>query len=132
MRYLLDVNALIALGFFEHEFHTRVSKWLTSMNPNTLELLTCSITELGFVRILAHATNYRLSVAQAIDLLLRLKKVRTYKIIFIADDLDVSELPYWVATPARITDGHLFNLAVRNHAVLATLDSGIPRALLIP
>ena len=27
MRYLLDVNALVALGFFEHVFHARVASW---------------------------------------------------------------------------------------------------------
>ena len=51
MKYLLDVNALIALGFVNHQFHARIVAWLHGeKNP---AILTCSITELGFVRILA-------------------------------------------------------------------------------
>jgi len=28
MIYLLDVNALVALGFIHHEFHNRVAAWV--------------------------------------------------------------------------------------------------------
>lgn len=28
MRYLLDVNALVVLGFVNHEFHDRVASWV--------------------------------------------------------------------------------------------------------
>ena len=31
MRYLLDVNALVALGFLQHEFHERVAHWALSI-----------------------------------------------------------------------------------------------------
>lgn len=48
MRYLLDVNALVALGFLEHEFHARVGRWLLSLaRGESYEILTCPITELG-------------------------------------------------------------------------------------
>ena len=51
MKYLLDVNALVALGFAEHEMHAQIATWLqTEGFPG---LATCSITELGFVRVLA-------------------------------------------------------------------------------
>jgi predicted nucleic acid-binding protein len=54
MRYLLDVNALVALGFLQHEFHERVAHWIRALaSKGVLELATCSMTELGFVRILA-------------------------------------------------------------------------------
>jgi predicted nucleic acid-binding protein len=48
MIHLLDVNALVALGFVNHEFHDRVVSWIREQNSPTLA--TCSITELGFVR----------------------------------------------------------------------------------
>ena len=51
MIYLLDVNALVALGFVNHEFHARVVSWIRAQNSPALA--TCSITELGFVRVLA-------------------------------------------------------------------------------
>jgi len=54
MKYLLDVNGLVALGFLQHEFHERVASWVhTLASRGVPELATCSITELGFVRVLA-------------------------------------------------------------------------------
>jgi hypothetical protein len=31
-KYLLDVNALIAFGVFDHAFHTRMIRWVKSQN----------------------------------------------------------------------------------------------------
>jgi len=41
MKYLLDVNALIALGFLEHEFHERVAQWVQRLSfcHNILKML---------------------------------------------------------------------------------------------
>jgi predicted nucleic acid-binding protein len=133
MRYLLDVNALVALGFLQHEFHQRVAHCITAWASEGLpELMTCSITELGFVRVLAQAPQYAFTVFDARTLLLRLKIENTVKFTFIPDDHDVSQLPGWVKTPKQITDGHLAQLAKANGAMLATLDAGIPKAFLIP
>ncbi|MFZ0732126.1 MAG: hypothetical protein WAM79_07365 [Candidatus Sulfotelmatobacter sp.] len=130
MIYLLDVNALVALGFINHEFHDRLAAWVQSQNsPN---LASCSITELGFVRVFAQAPAYGFTVTQARTLLLRLKEARTSPLAFIADEHDVSHLPSWVRAPKQITDGHLSKLAIANSAVLATLDESIPGSYLIP
>jgi uncharacterized protein len=130
MIYLLDVNALVALGFINHEFHDRVASWVQSHDsPN---LASCSITELGFVRVLAQAPAFGFTVAQARTLLLRLKEARTSRLTFIPDEHDVSHLPGWVRAPKQITDGHLGKLASANGAVLATLDENIPGSFLIP
>jgi predicted nucleic acid-binding protein len=131
MKYLLDVNALVALGFLQHEFHERVAAWVrTSFAKGTVELATCSITELGFVRILVQAPQYGFVVSQARDLLLRLKAASV--LTFIPDDHDISHLPGWVKTAKQTTDGHLAQLAKAKGAILATLDSRIPRAFQIP
>lgn len=133
MKYLLDVNALVALGFLEHEFHGRVAAWVRSLGSRgTAELATCSITELGFVRVLAQASPYGFTVSQAGELLMRLKAGRALRFTFIADDHDISRLPAWVKTARQTTDGHLSQLATAKGATLATLDRGIPRSLLIP
>ena len=130
MIYLLDVNALVALGFIDHEFHDRLAAWVQSQNsPN---LASCSITELGFIRVLAQAPAYGFTVTQARTLLLRLKEVRISPLQFIPDEHDVSHLPAWVRAPKQITDGHLSKLATANAAVLATLDESIPGSYLIP
>ena len=130
MKYLLEVNALVALGFIHHEFHDRVAAWLRAQQFPPLA--TCSITELGFVRVLAQAPAYGFTVAQARTLLLRLKKASALSLTFVPDDQDISHLPVWVKTPKQTTDGHLVQLASSNGAVLATLDEGIPGAYLIP
>ena len=130
MIYLLDVNALVALGFMNREFHTRVPSWVLS--SNSPQLASCSISELGFLRVLAQAPAYGFTVAQARTLLLRLKEARTSRLTFIADEHDVSHLPGWVRAPKQITDGHLSKLATANGAVLATLDENIPGSYLIP
>ena len=59
MTYLLDVNALVALGFQQHEFHSRVVSWVSQAKQPFL-LATCPITELGFARILTQASAYGL------------------------------------------------------------------------
>jgi len=125
MKYLLDVNALVALGFLQHEFHERVATWVrTSIAKETVELATCSITELGFVRILVQAPQYGFAVSQARDLLLQLKGASALK--FIPDDHDTSQLPAWVKAAKQTTDGHLAQLAKAKGAILATLDNQIP------
>lgn len=133
MRYLLDVNSLLALVVLEHEFHARVTSWVKRLSADgVLEFATCSITELGFVRVLGQAQQYGSSVAQARELLLKVKNGDSVRFSFIRDDHDVSYLPRWVRTPRQITDGHLVALSKANDAVLATLDLGIPGALVIP
>jgi uncharacterized protein len=130
MIYLLDVNALVALGFINHEFHARIASWVQS--SNALQLGSCSITELGFLRVLAQAPAYGFTVVQARTLLLRLKAGRTARLTFLPDEHDVSHLPGWVRAPKQITDAHLSKLASAKGAVLATLDESIPGSYLIP
>jgi uncharacterized protein len=133
MRYLLDVNTLLALLVREHEFHARVGSWVERLIARGApELATCSITELGFVRVLGQAQQYGSSVAQARELLLKVKNSKGMRWIFIPDDHDISQLPRWVRTPKQTTDGHLAELARVNEAVLATLDRRIPGTFAIP
>jgi predicted nucleic acid-binding protein len=133
MKYLLDVNVLVGLGLADHEFHKAVSAWVHQMllTGNT-ELATCSITELGFIRVVMQVPHSGLTAAQAGGLLQRLKGERAFKFSFLADDQDVSYLPAWVKTARQTTDGHLVQLARRKGATLATLDKAIPGAFLIP
>jgi predicted nucleic acid-binding protein len=129
----LDVNALLALVVLEHEFHARVATWVERLDASGLpDLATCAITELGFVRVLGQAQQYGSSVAQARELLLKVKNSHRMRWTFIPDDRDISHLPRWVRTPKQTTDGHLAELAKANQAVLATLDRRIPGGFVIP
>lgn len=133
MRYLLDVNALLALAVLEHEFHERVASWVERLGASAIpELATCSITELGFVRVLGQAQQYGSSIAQARQLLLKVKNSAGIRWSFIPDAHDISHLPRWVRAPKQTTDGHLAELAKANEAILATLDRRIPHAFFIP
>ena len=133
MRYLLDVSALVAFGFHEHEFHPRIANWVSDLfKARETEFLTCSITELGFVRVLSQTPQYGATVAAARGILLQLKANEPVKLVFVHDQNDISQLPLWVKTPKQLTDGHLVRLANAHNAVLATLDTKIPRAFQIP
>jgi len=133
MRYLLDVNALVAFALVEHTLHVSVAAWARSLgSPGSFEFATCSITELGFVRILAQSPEYALAVPGARELLERVKASPVFRFFFIADDHDISKLPAWVKTPAQTTDGHLLQLARAHGAILTTLDRRIPAAFIIP
>lgn len=125
MTYLLDVNALIALGYKQHIFHKRVSSWAAGKS-----LATCSIAELGFVRILAQIPEVDIPLATSQELLAMMKRER--RLTQISDSQSAVDLPKWVRNPRQITDGHLLVLAQANSLTLATCDEGIPGAFLIP
>ena len=129
MTYLLDVNALIAFGVVQHQFHQRVVDWIRSQRGSVF--LTSSVTEIGFVRVVSSVAMYGLSLSQSKALLLGMKTSRAQPLTFLADGNDISALPVWVKSPAQITDGHLLQLAATNGAILATLDEKIPGAFLI-
>jgi len=130
MIYLLDVNALVALGLAHHEFHDRVAAWVS--RQTALEMATCSITELGFLRVLSQAPAYGVTLQQARMFLTQFRKAQVFKHRFLADANDASRLPSWVKTPRQVTDGHLLALAHAHGSKLATLDERIPGAYLIP
>jgi predicted nucleic acid-binding protein len=130
MRFLLDVNALIAFGVTQHQFHQRVVDWIRSQRGSAF--LTSSVTEIGFVRVVASVAMYDLNVSQARRVLLGMKTNARQALTFLPDGNDISLLPGWVRFPKQITDGHLLQLAHTDGAFLATLDEGIPGAFLIP
>ena len=131
MKHLLDVNALIALAHQAHVHHTRLSRWYLSVKPTTTALCTCAITELGFVRV-AVQIGLQSNVPTARKALARLKRSGQIPFELLDDALGVEHLPTFANTPKKITDGHLLQLAESHGAHLATLDSGIPKATLIP
>jgi len=125
VKYLLDGNVLLALGYRHHVFHARVAGWAVGKS-----LCTCSISEIGFVRVLSQLPEAEISVAICRELLANMKKER--RILQIPDSRSAVDLPAWVQKPRQTTGGHLLELARSQGARLATLDAGIPGAFLIP
>ena len=74
MKYLLDVNVLVALCVETHEFHSRVSRWIdNNIHSGDMEFLTCSITELGYLRVLAQTPVYSFTIEHGKQFLTQLK-----------------------------------------------------------
>jgi predicted nucleic acid-binding protein len=129
MRFLLDCDALIALGHSGHIHHPKINSFFTA-HPGPARFLTTPISELAFIRIGIQA-KYFSSVAHAQTALALLHQSSAGRIAFLADDLGAAILPAYVTDPRDTTDGHLLALAKRHGAKLVTLDTRIPGAELI-
>lgn len=130
MILLLDVNVLVALAHQGHAEHDRVSAWYARLPKKGAVLATCSLSELGFVRVSVQA-GLEASIPEAVDTLTGL--VASSRILFrrLADDLGAADLPPYVKGPRQVADSHLLVLARKHGAQLATLDRGIPGACII-
>ena len=132
MIYLLDINVLLAMSYITHVHHARAMCWfgdLDSCHPFD-RLATCSITEIGFVRVAGNKRgNLAKTVATAREDLARLKE--DWLMTFLGDPLGADHLPPWVTRPEHVTDGHLLSLAKGWGGQLVTLDGGIPGAIFI-
>lgn len=124
---LLDLNTLIALGFPRHPDNPKVETWFRNL-PKGTRIHTCSITEIGFLRVSlqAHLAD---DIIEARAILAGLLRSRRFSRV--SDDLGAADLPGYVTGPKQITDAHLLALARRHGATLATLDTAIPGAELI-
>ncbi len=127
MPFLLDVNVLIARIDPRHEHHERVANW---ERDNAAEhLVTCPLTQNGFVRIYGHPRypGGPGSPAEAMVELRHLLSLRTH--CFISDSLSLSDTGVFGSltgiTPKQLTDVYLLGLAVSEGIDFATTDSRI-------
>jgi predicted nucleic acid-binding protein len=135
MTYLLDVNALLALGYALHVHHDHAEAWIAQLQTGGIpSLATCAITELGFVRVASGAVAHSVDVATAKLELAQLKQSAVVSFKFLNDELAADRLPAWVTKSGQTTDGHLVALAGAHGAKLATFDADIadPAAFVIP
>lgn len=130
MRYLLDVNVLLALAHTGHTLHPKAIGWYASVAKSATGFHTCSITELGFVRI-SVVTGLQSDIESAKQALDALKSSSRVRFELVSDDLGVSQLPSFVKKPQSITDGHLSELARKNSLRFVTLDRGVPNSVYI-
>lgn len=131
MRWLLDVNALVALAHEGHASHPRVLGWFASLLDSGAGLATCSITEVGFVRVSIQA-GLEVDAPAAVETLKVLKESSRLPFEIVGDSLGADRLPAFVTGARQVTDGHLLELALEHAMQLATLDKGIPGAYVIP
>lgn len=94
--------------------------------------MTSAIPELGFVRVSVQRPGGRVTVAEATETLAGMVAALGDRHALLPDDQAVRRFPEWCASASRTTDAHLLELAAAHGAKLATLDTGIPGAFLIP
>jgi uncharacterized protein len=122
---LLDVNALLALLWENHVFHTRIARWFAKAEDDGWA--TCPITEQGFVRIVSNPAymNPAPGIRSALELIQKTtggSKVHH----FWADELPLSKLSASIRQrlqgPKQITDAYLLTLAIHHKGKLVTFD----------
>jgi uncharacterized protein len=124
MRYLLDVNLLIALIDPAHVQHEQVHEWFGRVGHKAFA--TCPITENGLLRIVGHpkypnSPGPPSAVAAALEAIRGLDGHQ-----FWPDSISLvgSHLadPALLSSHSRVTDTYLLALARENRGKLATLD----------
>ena len=133
MKYLLDVNVLVAWGWSDHVAHERTVRWIAATaSQAAATLLTSAIPQLGFVRVSVQRTGGRVTVTEAAGTLAGMLSALGPRHAFLPDDRPADDFPAWCREASRTTDAHLLRLAAAHGARLATLDTGIPGAFLVP
>ncbi len=134
MKYLMDVNILIAWGWEDHPHHLRAGEWIQSMvlKPRGV-LYTSPIIELGFIRVTVQKSLGTVAIKEAEERIDHLLSYLGKHHRFLPDDLSSRrKFPTWCKNAKHTTDSHLLALAEKHGLKLATLDTGIPGAFLIP
>jgi hypothetical protein len=132
MHHLLNVNILVASGWRDHADHIRVVRWIAESNYPWRQTIHSPIPEMGFVRISVQRSSGRISVQQAAGVLQGMLKPLGQAHQFLPDDVGATNWLDWCVSDARTTNAHLSPLAQRHGLDLATLDAGIPSAMLLP
>jgi len=126
-RWLLDLNALVALADPNHEHHRAMQAWFTSSGKSDWGV--CPLTESGFVRVTTNPV-YRpasRSVAQATAILAGFAAAPGYRYWPITESWPALTAPFSsrVLGHQQVTDAYLLGLAVKHDGVLVTFDRGI-------
>lgn len=125
--FLLDVNVLIALLWAQHEHHAAAQRWFADASRQGWA--TCSVTQLGFVRIVTDPafSPDAIRAAQAVAVLeanLEHPAHRFWDDRWGAGALLAPSLPHLLGH-RQVTDAYLLGLALKHGGRLATFDGGI-------
>lgn len=119
MKYLLDVNVLLAAAWANHPHYAAADAWLQGKS-----VVVCPLAELGFLRISTHKKALAAPMGDARKALDKfLSETNATRI---ADDLPALESH--AENSGEVTDHYLPALAARHGYKLATLDGGIEHA----
>jgi toxin-antitoxin system PIN domain toxin len=116
LKFLLDVNVLLAAIHKSHPQHSKVSTWL-----NGKEVIVCPLCELGFIRISSEPKAMGVPMHHVRTALKTF--CEEHKAEWIPDDLPgLTSKPQ---TSKQVTDHYLAELALTHSHRLATLDQGL-------
>jgi hypothetical protein len=123
--YLPDVNVLVALSDPSHVSHLAADNWRQRIG--IARFLLCPITEGGFVRLMANPAVGGLSMSGAILLLREIAALPNCENLPLADSWIslIQPLIPRMHGYRQVTDALLLGLAIRNEAILVTLDRAI-------
>jgi uncharacterized protein len=129
--HLLDVNALIALIWEEHQFHDTMATWFAQHGK--AGWATCAITQAGFVRVMNQPALVQpgRTVAELAEVLAHNVAHRSHRLLPLdfgfGDALACCS--GGVVGHRQVTDAYLLTAAVRAGARLLTFDRGIAQLL---
>jgi toxin-antitoxin system PIN domain toxin len=130
MRYLLDINLIIALMDPDHVFHQRAHDWWGGQGKTWA---SCPLTENGFIRITASAAYGPGHPATVLEMTSRFAAFASNSgHEFWVDDFSITDPTLFdhslILSSKYLTDLYLLNMASRNGGCLATFDRNIPIA----
>jgi uncharacterized protein len=128
IRFLLDVNVLIALIDPAHVLHDRAHDWFAAKGHKAWA--TCPLTENGVLRIVGHPRypNSPGSPAAVAELLRSFRKLPGHAFwpddisLLDSEQLDTARL----LDSSHVTDSYLLALAHAHEGQLATFDQHMP------
>jgi len=123
--YLPDVNILIAISDPEHVAHHAAAAWHQSIG--SARFFLCPVTEAGFVRLMTNPLIGGESMSGAILLLREIAALPNCESLPIAESWLSLIQPLTVRLHGyrQVTDALLLGVAIRNGAILVTLDRSI-------
>lgn len=116
MKYILDVNVLLAAIWDNHPLHAKAFAWLSGKS-----ILLCPLAELGFLRISSNPKAINAPIEKARELMKKFAEERRAERI--ADDLPA--LRSGAKKSEHVTDMYLAELAAQHGAKFATFDNAI-------
>ena len=129
--WLLDANALIALGWPAHEHHAKVHRWFK--RHAAAGWATTAMTQAAFVRIVSQPAfaGRVIGVPQVAELLLRNTAHAAHRLLPM--DFGFEQVmgccTGGLFGQRQITDAYLLTAAARHGARLVTFDSGVASLL---
>ncbi|MBI5276408.1 MAG: PIN domain-containing protein [Burkholderiales bacterium] len=131
MSWLLDANALIALGWPPHEHHEKILRWFRTHAREGWA--TSALTQAAFVRVIAQPafSGQPIGIADVAELLLRNTAHPKHRLLALDFGFDhvMGCCTGGLLGHRQVTDAWLLALAIRHRVKLVTFDKGIAQLL---